>query len=91
MKKGSCKLTISLRLCYDSKVSYGITGHAGYDALPGNDPGWRICDYYYFGVTLVFKLISWLSGERQTSADLCFKNILACTAISELQMLHHED
>jgi len=33
-------------------------------------------DYYRSGRTLVFKLISWLAGERQTSADSCFTNIL---------------
>jgi len=40
------------------------------------DPGCRISDYYRSGRTLVFKLISWLAGERQTSADSCFMNIL---------------
>jgi len=36
---------------------------------PGNNRSCRISDYYHSGRTLVFKLISWLAGERQTSAD----------------------
>jgi len=76
VKERSCKLTIALRQCYDSWVLCGITGHPGQGALPGNDRGCRISDYYRSGRTLVFKLISWLAGERQTSADSCFKNIL---------------
>ena len=76
MKERSCKLTIALRQCYDSYVSCGITGHAGQGALPGNDYGCRISDYYHSGRTLVFKLISWLAGERQTSTDSRFMNIL---------------
>jgi len=35
---------------------------------------------------LVFKLISWLAGERQTSADSSFMNILSRTAISEFHL-----
>jgi len=69
VKELSFKLTIALRQCYDSYVSCGITGHAGQGALPGNDCGCRISDYYRFGRTLVLKLISWLAGERQTSSD----------------------
>jgi len=76
VKERSCKLTIALRQCYDSKVSCGITGHAGQGALPGYDSGYRISDYHRSGETLVFKLISWLAGEWQTSADSGFKNIL---------------
>jgi len=76
VKERSCKLMIALRQCYDSKVSCGITGHAGQGALPGKDSGYRISYYYRSGGTLVFKLISWLAGEEQTSADSCFKNIL---------------
>ena len=76
MKERSCKLTIALRQCYDSWVSCGITGHAGQGALRGNDRGCKIFDYNHCGGTLVFKLISWLAGEQQTSADSCFKNIL---------------
>jgi len=69
VKKWSCKQTIALRQYYDSYVSCGITGHAGQGALPGNDGDCRISDYYRPGKTLVFKLISWLAGEQQTSAD----------------------
>ena len=76
MKERSCKLTIAMRQCYDSWVACGITGHAGQGAQPGNDCGCRISDYYRPGGTLVFKPISWLAGERQTSADSGFKNIL---------------
>jgi len=76
VKELSCKLTIALRQCYDSQVSCGITGHAGQGALPGNDRGCRISDYYRSETALVIKLISWLAGERQTSADSYFMNIL---------------
>jgi len=69
VKEQSCKLTIALRLYYDFLVSCGITGHAGQGALPGNDRGCRISDYYRSGRALVFKLISWLAGERHSSAD----------------------
>jgi len=47
----------------------GLHGHAGQGALSGNDYGCRISDYYRPGGTLVFKPISWLAGEWQTSAD----------------------
>ena len=53
-----------------------ITGHAGQGALPGNDCGCRLSEYNQSGETIVFKLISWLAGEQQTSEDSCFKNIL---------------
>jgi len=86
VKERSCKLTIALRQSYDSYVSCGITGHAGQGALPGNDRGCRISDYYRSGRTLVFKLISWLAGEWQTLADSSFKNILGSTAISEFRL-----
>ena len=33
---------------------------------PGNDRGCRISDYYRSERALVFKLTSWLAGERQT-------------------------
>jgi len=69
VKERSCKLTIAFRQCYDSLVSCGITGHAGQGALPRNNRGCRISDYYHSRSTLVFKLISWLAGERLTSAD----------------------
>ena len=64
MKKLSGKLTIVLQGCYDSKVSCGITEHAGQGALLSNDHGCRISDYYHSGGTLVFKLISWLASRR---------------------------
>jgi len=72
----SCKLMIALREYYDSEVSCGITGHTGQSALHCNDRGCRLSDYYHSRGTLVFKLISWLAGEQQTSGDSCFKNIL---------------
>ena len=50
------------------RVVTGITGHAGQGALPGNDRSCRISDYYRSETALIFKLISWLAGERQTSA-----------------------
>ena len=70
MKERSCKLTIAFRQCYDASVSCRITGHAGQGALPGSDRGCRISDYYCAGETLVFKLISWLAGERQIFSRL---------------------
>jgi len=60
-----------------------MTGHAGQGALPGNDRGCRISDYYRSGRILVFKLISWLAGERHTSADSWFMNILGWTPRSQ--------
>jgi len=63
VKEPLCKLTIALRQCYDSEVSCGITGHVGQGALPSNDHGCRLSDYYRSGGTLVFKPISWLAEE----------------------------
>ena len=62
-------LIMALRECYDSSVSREITGHAEQGALPSNDLSCRLFDYYRFGTTPLFKHISWLAGEQQTSAD----------------------
>jgi len=76
VKERSCKLTITLRQCYDSLVSCGITGHAGQGALPSNDRGCRISHYNRSRRILVFKRILWVAGDRQTSANSCYKNMV---------------